>query len=156
MESFTQQILDDDLINSVYEKNDTRFWKCYFAKWDRIYDGACNALLKVKPLEVDNNYIRHEGSIMQITQLHYGIQKIYTILSHEEFEAHDVSDNIKHDECKISHILKAANRLSYEWFYNFYEDYFEAYGSLPTERTFNEPFITFLNEFKANKNYKIK
>jgi len=158
MKTFTQQILGDDLINSVYEKNDTRFWKCYFAKWDRIMEGACNALLKAKPLHVNEYYTTanpHEFTIMQVTRLYYGIQKIYTILSHAEFKEHEVSNKFADDECKISYILNSANRLAYEWFSNFNEMYYDEHGILPNERTFNEPFIKFLLEFKENINYKI-
>ena len=145
MESFTQRILNDDLINSVYKKNDLRFWKCYFAKWERIYEGGCNALLKRNPLEISSDG-KHVGTIMQVTQLHYGIKKIYTVLAHEEYDAHH--SNKKYEDEEIIEILRAARNLSSEWFSDFNEIYFEDFGSLPTEKTFDESFINFLNEFK--------
>ena len=157
-------LLNNELINAVYPKNDPIFWRCYFAQWERQLEIANNKLLAMAPVPDTSDLtweesldvkIPYTGQVDIVLKLNEGIDQIYETLTYQEFWANSIGDKfLEEPDSQIDMIITEASKLCNQWFYAFNEWYYDDYGVLPDEKTFGYKFIEFLDTLPTNKKYK--
>lgn len=146
-------LLNNELINAVYPKNDPIFWRCYLAQWERQLESACNKLMHVPP--TDDFFDIHFSQVDIVLTLNEGIDQIFETLTYQEFWANPIGSKfLEEPDNQIDMIITAASRLCDSCFHGFNEWYYEDYGVLPSEETFGRRFIEFLDTMPSNKKYK--